>query len=548
LLAAEVSIAGVQDVATASAEEGQAGENEAGDVEAGEGEAEEAEIHIADEPKTIDPAELMPPQLAEKVTVDLTDATFADTVDWLREERGLLVHFDERGLEDTKIMMTDPINERLSDEPLYFLFDRLRPLGFAWLIEDNVIRVMSYIEAWDRLTTQSYMIGDLLDAGYKIPDLDSALAAVDPDSWAETGSVGSKLFLGDILFVLQTDDMHRQVSGLLEGLRRHGRRTFTYDPPQHERIREILDQTVSVDFRNTPLSVALNQLSRQAEIEIRLDRSRLREAGVGGREPVTLTLSDRKLSTTLNLLLAHHGLHWIIDAGMIWVTSSTVAEEHLKPTLFDVRDLARTDDDVRLLIRAVEEQTSPDSWESAGGVGGILFPRTGVMMVVQTEPVLDEVERLLEAYRVALRQSRPREREAPEEEVTTRYYRMESQVAEALVGLLPELVEPESWSDPQRPDAPGTIQLVPSARQASSAAAATGSSVGRAREASDPPLLDHSVLIIEQRLRVHRRIGEVIRRVTQGDPLLPRDHDGGMGGMGGMMGGMGGMGMGGMGM
>ena len=65
-------------------------------------------------------------------------------------------------------------------------------------------------------------------------------STLSPASWENAGGPGVVSFLGDVIFIRQTDNVQREVRGLLAALREHGRRTFSLDPPQHALLRQKL--------------------------------------------------------------------------------------------------------------------------------------------------------------------------------------------------------------------------------------------------------------------------------------------------------------------
>ncbi len=77
-----------------------------------------------------------------------------------------------------------------------------------------------------------------------------------------------------------------------------------------------------------------------------------------------------------------------------------------------------------------------------GGDATILFPRPQVMVVRQTEQRLDEILALLETYRSALRQSKPRRHALDPNEVLTYYYRLPTVMADEMATLLPQQIRP----------------------------------------------------------------------------------------------------------
>ena len=494
----------------------------------GDTEAKPEAVTIADEPTTVDPASLMPPALAKPVKVEFTDASLSDVADWLRKEQKLEVLFDMPALADKGILLSDPVTDRSDNAPLYLLLNRLSSLDLAWYVEDNILHITTESAASQLTYTESYAIGDLLDNDYDELGLLETISEIAPDEWSSQGGPGTAQILGDVLFVRHTHAMQRQISGFLAALRKHGRRTFTLDPPQHEALRRKLDQQISVTFREEPISSAIAQLATQAEIDIRLDMRALRQLGLRGREPVTLALSNRKLSTVLQVLLANYRLTPLLRNGVLWITSRDVADNRVKTAIFDVRDLCPPGGDADGLQQAIEEQTAPETWSSQGGPGSIEFPREGTLFIAQTDAVHEEILQLLERYREAMRITKRRVR--PEDDpnrVVTRYYRMEGRMAEDLEKWLPKLVAPDSWETDAKKDAVGTIVRL----------ASSSKSDDSSEEATTKPTIEYAVLIVQQSQKNHDEISEVINRVWGGDESAGGGHFG-FGGMGGMGGGM----------
>jgi hypothetical protein len=486
---------------------------------------------IADEPKTIDPAALMPAELAVSATHDFSDSSLREVVDWLQDEHGLVVLLDKSALSEIGVAPAEPISDRLDDAPIYLLLDRLRSLGLAWYFEDEILHITSFESAEARATTLPYNVGDLLDAGYELETLETVVTSIiAPDRWADVGGEGVVNSLGDVLFVRQTDEVQRDVQGLLIALRGHGRQTFVNDPPQHLILREKLGDNVSVDFLDTPLEAAVRQLAEIAHVDIRLDIPALREIRVREREPVTLKLTDRKLETVLQAVVLDLDLTWILRDGVIWITSCEQAEESLKTAVYDVRDLCRDWGESQALIDAVMSQTEPSSWDVVGGPGAIESAKPGTVVISHQERIQMEVLDLLETYRAALRASKPRQRakEDPNAVITV-YYRMHANVAQDLSTLLSKLVRPDSWRSEARPDAPGEMFLASSVPDLSDvdAVSATASETKRSAQTL---VIARAVLIIRQTRAAHDEIEEVIQRVESGDALT----SGGMGGLGGM--------------
>ncbi len=502
-------------------------------------------IVIADEPKTIDPAALLPAKLAAPVTVRFQDTSLTDVVKWIRDEQKVGVMLDTKSLAAANILLSEPVSDRLDNSPLYLLLDRLCAMELGWYMEDGMLHVTTSEVAAEHMTTVPYNLGDLIDAGYDAVRLTETITTViDPTTWDGNGGPGGVVALGDVLFVRNSEAIHRQVAGLLAALRKHGRRTLIADAPQHDMLRKKLDQPVTVSFHDMPFADAIAEIARKAQVDIRLDHAHLREAGVRERIPASLDLADQKLRIVLGALLREHSLTWILRDGVLWITSQEAADHTMRSAVYDVRDLCRDEGESNALEGAIESQ-SQGPWDVDGGIGSISFPRPGVMVVSHTEDQLAEVLTLLENYRTALRASKPRKRDAVDpKEVVTRYYRVQTEIVGDLVKLLKQTIQPQSWNRPEKPDAPGTIEVVTSTVDLLE-------SSGRNVVADKPSgtgsphalVVRNSVLIVRQMREVHESIAELIDKIEHGD--VPEATGGGFGGGGLGGGGLGGGGFGG---
>lgn len=499
--------------------------------EAGTGKAAAEELpQIAEEPQTIDPAALVAPAVRQAVSLSLKETPLRDAAAMIEDKCGIPVIFDTSALADEGILLTDPVTDALNEEPAYLLLNRLKSLQLAWVVRDNVLRLTTVEAAREQMRTEPYNVADLLDRNYEADELTAAIQLAPTTEWEDVdGTGGSVELLGDVVFVRQTDDGHRQIRGLLEALRKHGRRTFTLDPPQHGTLRSRLDEHTSVRFDDIPLNAAVAQLAADTGTVMRLDLPRLKNIGLRGREPVSLTLQDRPLKTILDLLLARFDLAWTLADGVLWITTKETADDNLLSAIYDVRDLCRNSAEANALMEAVYGQTS-GMWQDQDGLGGhLMFPQPGTMLVVQTERMHAEILNLLGAYRQALLASKVRKRTNPGSEVIVRYYQMQQQIAQALETHLPLLVVPDSWKTADRPDAPGTIRLIPSN---TTVAMPDSFPNGKPALAGPAVVVQQSVLVIRQTRDHHRQISEVLHRIQHGDASVAPTGMGGLGGGG----------------
>ncbi len=487
-----------------------------------------AAVTISDEPRYIDPIALVPEVLRAKVTHTFQEVPLNEVAAWIQTETGLNVVLDERALDEQGVLPSEPLSESLTNVPLYQFLDRLERIGVDWSFDAGLVTLQPPQAS---LRNVQYNIGDLLDLGFKPETLISALTStVESNSWVESGGVCTAVLLGDVLFVRQVPRTHRRVVAFLEALRHPSRRTWIDEPKEHAIVVSTLETEASVLFKGTSLSQAIQSLADQYKLNIRLDRVALRKARISERLPISIDIRKQSIRTILQVLTTQHHLAWFYRDGVLWVTTQEEAAGKAKIAVFDVRDLCRNMSDCRKLQNAIEQQSKPDSWQSAGGTSVISFPTSGIMVVTQTEPIMDEVLNLLENYRSALKNSKRRiSQDVDPEGYETKYYRLPTVIAVDLQSVLPELVAKESWSDTGIEGALGTIQICRSK-----------SELRNGPDKAAPPALESfSVLIIHQKRRIHTEILDVIRKIEEGNTQPVVQMGAGMGGMGGV--GMGGM-------
>ncbi|MCR9295297.1 MAG: hypothetical protein NXI32_21470 [bacterium] len=494
---------------------------------------------------TIDPATLLPAPLTVKSSIDFSDSSLRELIEWLRQEQQLVVMLDKNELSRIRVSPAEPIQDRLRDSPIYLLLNRLSTLDVSWYFDDQILYITSSEAASRRLQTRSYNVGNLLDLGYAMPRLLEVITeTLHPDSWLAVGGEGVVNPLGDVLFVRQNAAIQTEVTALLEALSNHGRQTFINDPSEHFELRAALEREVTIDLVEVPLETAVVRLAEQAETDIRLDRGSLNMMGIREREPVSVSLANQKLSTVLQALLLDLELTWVLRDGVLWLTSEDDANHYQKAAVYDVRDLCSDERATTALIDAIQAQAQPEAWTESGGVGSIAMARAGTIVVSNQERIHNEVAELLSAFRRALANSKPRQNAInPLDEIVTVYYRLHSDIARDLSELLPRLVAYDSWKTATQPDQQGELFVVSSipewpasAKTSSDPFSANQNEKGGSQDPIEPILqyYSRSVLIVRQTRPVHDQIREIIRRVEAGDDAQSskmRSMSQGMGGM-----------------
>src|SRR5207249_10003698 len=109
--------------------------------------------------------------------------------------------------------------------------------------------------------------------------------------------------------------------------------------PKTDKERDIerkLSSPVSVDFKDTPLSQALNDLREWSSINIVPDTAALQDEGIALDRPVTLKLEAVSLKSALNLLLHQVRLTYVIADEALPVTTQKCASGKQERRTFHV--------------------------------------------------------------------------------------------------------------------------------------------------------------------------------------------------------------------
>ena len=129
----------------------------------------------------------------------------------------MTVLVNEADLSDENIRLSEPVTDRLNNEPLYLLLNRLQSISLGWYVEDEILHITTTARAAENLSTIPHNVGKFFDQEFDPDKLtDSIFNGTDAQTWEDTsGGPGTLILLGDVLFIRQSEEMHRQVSGLL---------------------------------------------------------------------------------------------------------------------------------------------------------------------------------------------------------------------------------------------------------------------------------------------------------------------------------------------
>lgn len=109
------------------------------------------------------------------------------------------------------------------------------------------------------------------------------------------------------------------------------------DPPANAEARETLRSfRLSIDFREMPLSAALDYLRDATGLNIALD------SRVDARRAISLRVRDLPLRTVLKLVLDPLDLGGVLREGVLRIVPREAARGALEVRIYDVRDLLAT--------------------------------------------------------------------------------------------------------------------------------------------------------------------------------------------------------------
>lgn len=230
--------------------------------------------------------------------------------------------------------------------------------------------------------------------------------------------------------------------------------------PEDKEVANKLNTVISVDFKNKPLIEVLDELRQMTGINIVPDRQYIEMDGIQLEQPVTLPLDHVPVKTALRLILHNARLTYVIQDGVVLVTTPAGEKGKMTRKVYPVADLvvpleqdgppspldamtggnpansqntngfqvqihnspgdalsgswangapsgnpgktrsAATRSMVETLIQLIQNTIEPASWDSMGGSGHIEYYPIGMSLVVsQTPDIQEQVQLLLDRLR-----------------------------------------------------------------------------------------------------------------------------------------------------
>ncbi len=157
-----------------------------------------------------------------------------------------------------------------------------------------------------------------------------------------------------------------------------------------------LKRPMAIEFNNENFSSVIEYFQKAAGLSIIVDKQALEEANVTYDTPVTLRLPKVATRTALRRLLADLGLTYVIKEESIQVTTPARAKDMMVTRVYPIGDLIGTADfalpaflndlaagqAINAIVQSVQN-IDPQSWQSHGGAGTVVFDPITLSLVVK---------------------------------------------------------------------------------------------------------------------------------------------------------------------
>ncbi len=163
-----------------------------------------------------------------------------------------------------------------------------------------------------------------------------------------------------------------------------------------QRIRGQLAAPNSAMFLDLPTEDALIFLKESGGVNLWINHSEIRRRHISLDKPLTLTVAKEPFSKLLDTVLMPLNLDWfVIEPGLIGVTAQPEEGPRMEPRVYgidELRDAGHSVEGLTALITALD----PGSWVATGGRGSMRPLAPGLLVVVQTRSVHDQIDKLFD--------------------------------------------------------------------------------------------------------------------------------------------------------
>ena len=360
-----------------------------------------------DAPAPSDNVSEMRAKLGKAVDVELVETPLVDAIAYLSDQSDLPILLDVRGLDDIGVSSDHPVSLNVRNLPLKQALKLIGdPIGLSYELRNEVLIFTSKEVTESNMQHEVIPVGEIL-AGIKnnrelLAFRDTLESSVAPESWAQVGGPGSLSLFGKSLIVSQTEANLEELNLALAAIRKiDTNRHSPIDAAPAPKVLKALSQTASLEFVETPLEDALQQISQIHELPIVLDTKGLEEDGIATDSPVTIRVQNVSLRSALRLALHHTSPELVFEVHPNMLRITTDSAQSLALRIYPIGDLCATEDAAARLQRVITESVTPDSWDSYGGLGVIsrLGVRQQSLVIRQYNQTHGQIEALLKKLR-----------------------------------------------------------------------------------------------------------------------------------------------------
>ncbi len=342
-------------------------------------------------------------ELQQYVDVAFHGASLGTTIDWLRERTGINFVAERRFLLDYEGERFW-LQGKLRVEQVLDLLARSID-NVDWCLARHAVYVGERGDLPQALDLRFYNVGDLIRTPRNeeeeeefSSDVDEVIALTqeltyEENTW-ESDGVAIDYWRG-LVVIMQTDEMHVRAEAALNRMLNRGAQPEVEEPDWRAELAEELQRKLSIHFDETDAVDMARLLGRERGVPI-VFPNRYRE-----EFEVALVLEDVTLGTALE---------WLADACELSVSlqDGAVVFDDFPPVearFYEAGDLLRSRpgyDDWETadgLTDMIRNHVAPDTWDEDPRCR--LFYWRDMLVCVQSRPVLDAVQNLLDAARRA---------------------------------------------------------------------------------------------------------------------------------------------------
>ena len=183
-----------------------------------------------------------------------------------------------------------------------------------------------------------------------------------------------------------------------------------------EKIEAALRSPTTLEFMETPLKDIAKYLKDLHKIEVLLDLKSLKDVGVAPETPITRNLKGVTLRSALRLMLGELDLTYVVDEGVLLITTPKLAARHMVTRRHAIEDILRPNVSPEgakargdALTRFVSAAYAPQAWQARGGKGSLSLdpPEAPKCLVVeQSADIQEQIVEFLDQLRRVAREKR----------------------------------------------------------------------------------------------------------------------------------------------